>query len=147
MSRKMLIEALSENLPHLDEPWPVFILTKATKIPRGLTTDVSKFAPGFMLQMDFEFFNVEIIRGFIYTFVSMCSATSYPFGFQIRSKRLPLDILKIIVNKLINQYKKVVFIWVDEDVSTSRSSEFTKTCHNMNIIVQTKGCLCIFSRW
>ena len=75
MSRKMLIEALSENLPHLDEPWPVFILTKATKIPRGLTTDVSEFSPGFMIQMDFEFFFVKITCGFTSTFVAICYAT------------------------------------------------------------------------
>ena len=28
---------------------------------------------------------------------------------------------------------------VDEDVSLARYSEFMKTCHNMNIIVQTIG--------
>ena len=38
-----------------------------------------------------------------------------------------------------NQDKKVVIIRVDEDGALSRSSDFTKTCHNMNIIVQTKG--------
>ena len=41
------------------------------------------------------------------------------------------------VPKLRHQYKKVVFIRVDEDVALARSSEFMKTCHNMNIIVHT----------
>ena len=36
----------------------MFVSTKATKFPRGPTIDVSKFSPGFMLQMDFSFFNV-----------------------------------------------------------------------------------------
>ena len=49
------MEGLTENLPELEEPFPICILTKATKISRGSTTDVSKFAPGFMLQMDFAF--------------------------------------------------------------------------------------------
>ena len=38
-----------------------------------------------------------------------------------------------------NQDKKVAFISVDEYVALERSYEFMKTCHNMNIIVQTTG--------
>ena len=37
---------------------------------------------------------------------------------------------------MINQDKKVAFIRVDEDGTLSRSSEFMRRCHNMNIIVQ-----------
>ena len=92
-----------------------------------------------MLQMDFAFFNVESIRGFTSTFVDICSATSYPFGFPSRSKRPPLDILKFLVTTLRNQDKKVAFIRVDEDGALARSSEYMRTCHNMNIIVQTTG--------
>ena len=90
-----------------------------------------------MLQMDFAFFNVKSIRGFTSTFVVICSATSYPFGFPSRSKRLPLDILKFLVTAFINQDKKVAFVRVNEDVALARSCKFMKTCHNMNIIVQT----------
>ena len=95
--------------------------------------------PGFILQMDFAFFNVESIRGFISTFVAICSATSYLFGFPSRSKRPPLDILKFLVTKLRNQDKKVAFIRVDEYGALARYSVFMKTYHNMNIIVQTTG--------
>ena len=123
----------------MEEPCPIFILNTATIIPRVPTTDVSKFAPGFMLQMDFAFFNVESICGFTSTFVTICSATSYPFGFTSRSKRPPLDILKFMVTKLRNQDKKVALIRVYEDGALAISSEFMKTCHNMNIIVQNTG--------
>ena len=41
--------------------------------------------------------------------------------------------------KHINQDKKVAFIRVDEDGALPRSSEFMRTCHKMNIIVQTTG--------
>ena len=133
------MDGLPENLPELEEPCPICILTKATKISRVPTTDVSKFAPGFMLQMDFSFFNLESIHGFTSTFVAIYSATSYPFGFPSRSKRPPLDILKFLFTKLINQDKKVAFIRVDEDGALARSSEFMRKCHNMNIIVQTTG--------
>ena len=89
--------------------------------------------------MDFSFFNVEIFRGFISTFVAICSANSYPFGFLSRGKRPHLDILKLLVTTLSNQDNKVALIIVDEDGALSRSSEFMKTCNNMNIIVQTTG--------
>ena len=92
-----------------------------------------------MLQMDFAFFNVEIIRVFTSTFLDISSATSYPFGFPSRSKHPPFDILKFLVTTLRNQDKKVAFIIVDEDGALTRSSEFMRTFHNMNIIVQTTG--------
>ena len=89
------------------------------------------------------FRSIEPVRSeiceFNSTFVAICSATSYPFGFPSRSKRPPLYILKCIVTTLRNQDKKVAFIRVDEDGAPARSSESMKTCHNMNIIVRTTG--------
>ena len=129
------MEGLPENLPELEEPCPIYLLTKATKIPRDPTTDVLKFAPCFMLQMDFSFFNVESIHGFTSTFMAIWSATSHPFGFSYRSKCSTIEILKFLVTKLRNQDKKVAFIRVDEDGALARYSELMKTFHNMNIIV------------
>ena len=68
-----------KNLLDLEDPCPIFFLIKANKIPRGPTVDVSKFSPGFMLQMYFSFFNVESICGFTSTFAAICSDTSPPF--------------------------------------------------------------------
>ena len=101
--------------------------------------DVSNSPPGFMLQIDFTFFNIESIHGFTSNFVDIYFATSHPFGFTSRNNRSPLDILKFLVTTLINQYRKVVFIRVDEYGTPERSSVFMKICHNMNIIVQTIG--------
>ena len=115
MARKGLMEGLPENLPELEETFPICLLTKATKIPRGPTTDVSKFAPGFMLQMDFAFSNVESIRVFTSNFVTIFSATAYPFRFLSRIKSPPLDILKFLITALRNQDNKVAFIRVDKD--------------------------------
>ena len=97
------------NLPDLEEPCHIFLLTKANKIPRGPTIFVLKCAPGFIIQMDFAYFNVEIIHGFNSNFVAICSATSYPFGFPPRRELPPLGILKFLVTTLINQYNKVSF--------------------------------------
>ena len=71
--------------------------------------------------------------------MAILSTTSQPFGLPPISKLPPLDILKFLVTILRNQDKKVAFIQVDEDGALERSSEFIKTCHNMNIIVQTTG--------
>ena len=92
-----------------------------------------------MLQMDFSFFNVERIRGFTLTFVAICSATSHSFGFPSKSKRPPQDILKCLVTTFMNKDKKVAFTQVYKDGALERSSEFMKTCHKMNIIVQNTG--------
>ena len=123
MAIKGLMEGLPENLPELEEPCHICVLTKATIISRVPTTDVSKFAPGFMLQTDFAFFNVEIIRGFTSNFVAICSATSYPFGFPSRSKRPPLDILKFLVTKLRNKDKRWTLAsgWESKWVRSSRA--------------------------
>ena len=92
-----------------------------------------------MIQMDSAFFNIESIRVFTSTFVVLCFANSCPFTFPSRSKRPPLDILKLFITILRNHDKKVASIQVYEDRSLARSSEFMKTCHNMNIIVQNTG--------
>ena len=139
MARKGPIEDLLENLPEPEELYPIYLMTKANKISIGPTTDVSKFSPGFMLKMNFAFSNVESIHGFTSTFVAICAATSYPFGLLSRSKRPPLDIIKLLVTTLRNQDKTFAFIRVYEYGALARSSEFMSTCRSMNIIVQTTG--------
>ena len=70
--------------------------------------------------------------------MAICSANSYSFGFRPRSKSPPLDIIEFFVTTLKNQDKKVSFIRVDEFGSLEIFYEFTRTCHNINIIVQNK---------
>ena len=71
--------------------------------------------------------------------MAIYSYTSHPYVFLSRSKRPPLDILKFLVTTLRNLDKKVALILVDEDGALARYSELMKTCHKMNIIVQTTG--------
>ena len=92
-----------------------------------------------MLQMDFAFFNVEIIRGFTSTVVAICSTTSYHFVFLSRSKFPPLDSLKYLFSTLRKQDKKVAFLRVYKYRALKISSKFMRTHNNMNIIVQTTG--------
>ena len=102
MERKGLMGGIPKNLPDLEEPCPICLLTKENKIPRGPTTYASKSPPGFMLQMYFSFLNVESIRGFTSPFVAICSVNSHPFGFPSRSNCPPLDIIKFLVTTLSN---------------------------------------------
>ena len=79
MSRKGIIEVIPENIPDLEEPCPMFLLTKATRIPRGPTTDASNISYGFMLQMDFSFFQfwkhlwiyLDVCRYMLYYFIPL----------------------------------------------------------------------------
>ena len=89
--------------------------------------------------MVFVFFSVESIRGFTSNFVAMCPATSQPFVFPSRIKHPPLGILKFLVATLRDQDKKFSSIQVDKYRALAISSEFMKTCNNMDIIVQTKS--------
>ena len=61
MGKRKLIEGLPVNIPELDQPCAICLLTKATKNPCGPSIDVSTFVPGFILQLDFAFFNVASI--------------------------------------------------------------------------------------
>ena len=55
MVKELLLKGLPRNIIDLEEPCSICIMTKATKISRGLTIDVSKFAPAFMFQMNSSF--------------------------------------------------------------------------------------------
>ena len=92
-----------------------------------------------MLQIDFSFLNVEGISEFTSTFLDICSTTSYPFEFPLRSKRPTIDILKFIAITLSNQDKKFALIRVDEYGELKRYYELINTCQNMNIIFQYTG--------
>ena len=137
--KKRTHEGSPKKYPWLGRALPYLSLVQGNRNYQRSNHSCLETSPWLMLQMDFSFFNVEIIREFNSTFVAICSATSYPFIFTSRSKHSDIGILKFLVNILSNQDKKVVFIRVDKDVAQSRYFEFMKTCHNMNILVQTKG--------
>ena len=115
------MKVIPTNLPDLEESCPIFLLTKSTKITRVPTIDVSNFAPGFMIQIYFSFFNVVSIYRFISNIVAVCYDTSQPFGFPFICKHMLLDILKLLFTTLSNQDKKASFIQVDEYGALERS--------------------------
>ena len=54
---------------------------QGTIFTQGPILYVSKLAPGFVIQVDFSIFSVEIIRGFKSTVRFFCLLISHPFGF------------------------------------------------------------------
>ena len=72
---KGIMKGLPENISDLEETCPICLLTKATKIPRVMKNDVSKFAPGLMIQIYCVYFNVGSIHEFTSSFLAVCSAT------------------------------------------------------------------------
>ena len=120
MSMKVLMEVLPTKLPNLEEPCEIYLLIMATIITRAPKSNISNFPPGFMIQTEFAFSNVECIHGFNPTFVAICSSTSYTFNFSSRIKRSPMYTLKFIVTALRNQDNKFSFIRVDKDSALVR---------------------------
>ena len=80
-----------------------------------MNIDVSNSAPEIMLQMYFLFLSAEIICGFTSIFVDMCYVDPFPFGFSFRIKWPPLDILKLVITTLSNEYNKVAFVRVEKN--------------------------------
>ena len=133
------MKGLPTNIPDLEEPWYIFLLNKSIITLIVPIMDVSKCFSGFMLQIDLSFFDTESTRGFTSNSVAICSDNSYPFRFPSRKIHPPLYILILLVVTFRNEDKKCTFIQMDEDGELERSSDIMKTCHNMNIIVQTTG--------
>ena len=112
---------LPSNLTDLDQPYPIYFLTKANNITRGPTIDVSNSLPVLMIHMIFALFNVEAILVFNSAFVAICLSTSHPFDSPSIISSTPMENSKLPVTALINQENKVVFVRVDEYVTMARS--------------------------
>ena len=106
-------------------------------MPKVPTIELSEFAPRFIIQISFAFFNIESIRIFTWTFVAICSAKSHPFEFSSRTNHTHHDTIKLLVATLENQYKNVAFIQFDKNEELERSYKWFRTPHKIKIIVQT----------
>ena len=137
-SRKIPMESITQNIPELEEPFTIYLLTNATRIPIYSTTDVSRFAPSFLLQMDFFFkcwkhpcIYVDFCGYIICYLIPLCISTQKQMSNSWHAK--------FLVTTFSNQDKKVAFIRVDTYVALANYSESMKTCHNMKTIVQNTG--------
>ena len=133
----MSYEGYPKSLPESEYPYNISLLIKETKTPRVPTIYVSKFPPGFMLQPYFLFSMLKASVDLPQLLWLYSQIHHIQFFFLSRTKTPPLDILKLLVAALINQYDKVTFVRLDKDGSIARLSEFMKICNNINIIFQT----------
>ena len=114
-------------------------IAKATKIPRGKVTDVTKLPPFQRLHVDFSFFGVTSIRGYTTALDIVCASTSYPFGFLTKSKSPPLTLFSWFVHTVRTMGHHVTFIRVDEDKGLAQSSELCALVVNLNCVLETTG--------
>lgn len=134
-----LIGGMPKTVPSLKCPCHVCHITKATRIPRQITVDLTTFSPGFMIQMDFCFAKVPSVRGFTSILSTIDAKTRNPWAFPTRSKRPPTDLLRWFVTILRRQGFAVAFIRVDEGGELARSTEFNQLCISLDIVVQATG--------
>ena len=115
------------------------MVTKAHKLPRGALVDKTHMPPFSTLHLDFHFYNVKSIRGFVSALAAVCSSTSYPFNFPTKSRSPPIEITLYLIRTIRSMGYQVLFIQVDEDGAFARSSEFCQMIVEENIVLQTTG--------
>jgi hypothetical protein len=114
-------------------------LRKSNKIPRGKLVDKTKLAPFTRINVDFEFYGFESIRGFTSALAFTCGTSSYPIGIPGKSKTPPLSATRWVISCLRSMNYNVLFIRVDEDGALAKSAEFCELMIEMNIILETTG--------
>ena len=67
----------------------------------------------------------------------MCALTGCPFAFPTRSKRVSLDVLRLLFQMLDQESKTVRIVRIDEDSALARSREFCKFIQQQNMSLQT----------
>ena len=115
------------------------MLQKPQKLSRGKLEDKTNLPPFMRLHLDFHFYNVTSIRGYVSSLGAVCASTSYPFNFPSKSRAPPLEILKYLIRTIRSMGFQVVFIKVDEDGALAQSSQFCKGIMEENCVLQTTG--------
>ena len=127
------MEGILKNLPDLEDPWPIFFLTKGIKLPelQSLMPQNPPLGSCFIWILCFKCLTHLLIYldfcGYMFCYFK-------PLWFTSKSKRMPIDVLKFLVSI---KDKNDAFICVEKYGALARSYEFMKTCHNMKIIFQT----------
>jgi hypothetical protein len=114
-------------------------LRKSDKLSRGRLVDHTLMPPFQLLHLDFSFFGAKSLRGFTSALDVTCASTSYPLGFPMKAKTLPLETVRWLISTLRSMGFEVTFIRVDEDSSLAKSAEFCSLIMNMNCLLQTTG--------
>ena len=74
-----------------------------TTFPKGTTIDKTYLQPGELIHTDFEFYNVNSIRGFTSMLNVVCEKTRTIRVFPTASKISPVQIIRVILTGLKNK--------------------------------------------
>ena len=136
---KGLIKGLPQNISNLGAPFLTILPTKDRRIYFVDSINIPNFTSSLMLQIDFDLFNVEIIHGFISTLISTCYSTLHRCDTTTRRKKLNFGNPIICCQCYLQTGQNLSYIIVYGYFNLDWSTESSKTCHNMRIIVQTTG--------
>ena len=118
---------------------PICLKMKYGKIERDLLSSQIHLGPGQIFSMDFSFLNTTSIRGFSAYLSATCFTTAYPFGFPVRNKRSPLDLIIWLIDVMERQGRKVLFLRFDEGDELVRNYEVGKLLVEKHVIMQSTG--------
>ena len=131
---------LPKNLKYLQHSCPICIKIKMPRLSRNPKLSLSKLAPGQMLQMDFAFMNTQSVCGSTSYLLCVCVSTKYCFKFCTCYKRVPVDIIKWVLNTFKSQKKTTNYVRFDEGGELARSYEVNKILiEECGIIMQSTG--------
>ena len=140
--RHMHLTKAIDNMPHVSlpkAPCPVCLIVKNTRVHTSKKTDMGTFKPGQLMMMDFGFFSVTSVRGYVAYFSVTCQATGYGFVFPVPNKRPPLSLISWIAETMKRLDRQISFARFDEGGELARSQQVCQLLSNLNIIMQTTG--------
>ena len=118
---------------------PICLLVKNTRLKKNRETNMGPFKPGQLMMMDFAYFSITSIRGYVAYFSITCQSTGYGFVFAVPNKRPPLSLIAWIAECLKRQGRPISFVRFDEGGELARSQQVCQLLISLNIVMQTTG--------
>jgi hypothetical protein len=103
---------------------PVCEIMGAVHLSRGPCVDTTELPIGTRWQLDYTFWNIRSIRGFIATLSIVESTSRMKFVFNCRHKRPPIDIVRRFFSIMRRQGYPCIRMRVDEGGELAKSEEF-----------------------
>jgi hypothetical protein len=98
--RTGLIQGVSKSVGKLKYKCPICIIAKATKIPKGLITQIENVPAGTVFHMDWMMVNIPSIRGFVCALTVVEARTRMIWGFPARSRQTPVHQIKFFIKHM-----------------------------------------------
>lgn len=142
MCKEAIMEDLPKSLPtHHPDKFPCIICwtTKSNNPSKPPTIDILCSIPGGLIHMDFTFYNITSIRGFISALNIIDASTRKLWTFVLPDKRPPLYQISFFFTYLKKINRPCNEIRVDKGGELAQSTEFTELLIDANINLQRTG--------